>query len=368
YSFDGNWSSQLSLVSDRSGVSRGDVGVTRTMNRGGWTGTAIAATGWSRDLQDESSFSGIVNGATDWFNGSAYGYVNNTGQQMISGTLTGTQFLSADGVGVSNDLSSSFIRVIPDIKTTPGEKEVSLNDIHYNLRRGKRVTYQGNLGDSNAIIALEPYTDTEFVMDAETKSVDIEEPARREFVYPGTVYTIETRVTPLVSQLFVLSDLKGNPVQQVRCVGSGCQSVERLSDDGVFRVNYHRDGDIKLFSMNSLCINSPALSRKGVVYTYCLPGLDERDGRVAFSSHGGSVGKTELLYLGKYPVDPKAKDMLERLKAAGLTTHSVELGHYLYIYVQQSKEFTVVQRALLEDMDAYIVRNDADFNELFSVR
>ena len=367
YAFDDNWTSQTSISSDKSGLSRADVGLTRNISMGRWSGAATATTAWQRDLQDEASFSGVMGGATDWFNANLYGYTSNSGQHMASGTLTGSQFLSLQGGGLSNEDSTSFINVVPDIKVAPNEEAVTLGDIHYNVRRDQRATYQGNLGQSNAVIALTPYTDTEFAMDAEAKSIDIEQPTRREFVYPGTVYTIDTRITPLVSQLFVLSDVQGRPISQARCVGSGCQSVERLSDDGVFRVNYRQGADMTLVSMNRVCINSSELVRNGVVHTYCLPGLDDGGERIALSDRG-STNEGDLLYLGKYSRNAEPGVILEKLKLAGLSAHSVEVGRYLYIYVKHSNPYTLAQRTLLEGMDAYIVLNETDVNKLFSAR
>ncbi|MGL5407777.1 MAG: TcfC E-set like domain-containing protein [Shewanella sp.] len=369
YALGDKWSSQFSLASDKSGVSRAETGVTRTMQQGRWSGAATATAAWVRDqnVQREGAFSAIASGSGDLFSASAYGYASSGGQHMVSGTLTGSQFLSAQGAGMSYEQSPSFIRVVPDIKLVPGEDEISLDDIHYNVRRGKRATYQGNLGQSNAVISLTPYTDTEFAMDAEARSIHIERPTRREFVYPGSVYTIDTRITPLVSHLFVLSDIQGRPVTQARCVGEACQSVERLSDDGVFRVNYRRGGEIKLMSMNRACINSPELMRGNVVHTYCLPGLDDNEGRIALSRNG-VVGEGEFLYLGKYATGQDAQAMLAKLTSAGLIIHSVELGSQLYIYVRYSKEYTVAQRTLLEGMGAYIVLNEVDINKLFSAR
>lgn len=369
YALGDKWSSQLSLMSDKSGVSRAETGVTRTIQQGRWSGAATATAAWTRDQQEqgEGAFSVMANGSADWFTASTYGYASSAGQQMVSGTLTGSQFVSADGAGMSYEQSPSFIHVVPDIQLAPGVDTVSLDDIHYNVRRGKRTTYQGNLGQSNAVISLMPYTDTEFVMDAEAHSVDIEHPTRREFVYPGTVYTIDTRITPLVSQLFVLSDIQGRPVTQARCVGEACQSVERLSDDGVFRVNYRRGGDMKLMSMNRVCINNPELMLGEVIYTYCLPGLDDNEGRIALSRKGGVSGG-EFLYLGKYDVNQDAQAILTKLKSVGLATYSVEVGSQLYIYVKYSKQYTVAQRSLLEGMDAYIVLNETDINKLFSAR
>lgn len=369
YALGDKWSTQWSLASDKSGVSRAEAGVTRTAQLGRWSGAATASGAWNRDqtAPAEGAFSAMASGATDKFTASGYGYANSQGHHMVSGTLTGSQFVSAHGAGMSYEQSSSFIHVVPDIQKAPGEQDVSLDDIHYNVRRGKQAAYQGNLGQSNAVISVAPYTDTQFAMDAEARSIHIDQPMRREFVYPGSVYTIDARITPLVSQLFVLSDIQGRPISQARCVGEACQSVERLSDDGVFRVNYRQGGEMKLMSMNSVCIDSPELKRGDVMYTYCLPGLDDNEGRISLARKR-VVNDGDFLYLGKFAANDASQAVLAKLKAAGLATHTVTVSNQLYLYVTYSKEYAVAQRALLEGMDAYVVLNEVDINNVFSAR
>lgn len=357
YVFGDNWSSQLSMLSDKSGISRTDVGVTSSMSNGRWSGvaTATAARLLGQQESTEGSLSGMVSGSSDLANVGAYVYANNMGQHMLSGTFTGSQFLSLHSAGMSNEMSSSFFHVVPNIQISPDEDRISLDDINYNIRRDKRGAYQGNLGQSNAVIALTPYADTEFVMDAETRSVEIEKPTRREFTYPGTVYTIDTRITPLVSQLFVLSDFLGRPVTQARCIGDACQSVERVSDDGVFRVNYRQGGEMKLMSSNSVCINRASMSRSQVVHTYCLPGLDKNEGgidltRQCVADEGGT-------YLDQFPDNQDTTKILSKLKSVGLLTHVVKLDRQLYVYVKCNKQYTIAQRALLDSLGTHTALN-----------
>lgn len=369
YALGNDATAQLAMTTDRHGLSRSEAGITKSVASGDWAGSGTASLAWQRDLptQQEAALSGTVNGRTDWFNASAYGYLSSAERRMVSGTLTGTQFISGQGAGMTPEMGSSFMHIVPDIATDPAGTEVSLDGVNYNVRRGANATYLGRLTGDEAIVPLTPYTDTEFVMDAESSRLHIDNNIRREFVYPGTVYTIDAHITPMVTQLFVLNDIQGQPIRQVRCVGEACAGVEPVSDDGVFRVSYKAGGEFTLVSMNRVCVNEPALMKEGAIHTYCLPGLMEEEGRIAFSS-GGQTQASSLLYLGKYESRQEAQAIIGRLKDVGLVAQSVTVGPSLYLYVQYSKAFDVAQRAMLEGLEAYIVLNDANVDKLFSAR
>ncbi|MFB2928728.1 TcfC E-set like domain-containing protein [Aeromonas hydrophila] len=366
YALGRDTTSQLSLTTDRQGLSRSEAGITQSMARDNWSGSGTTTLAWQRDqaTPTEAAVAGAVNGHTEWFNASAYGYVNSGERRMVSGTLSGTQFIAAQGAGMTPEMGVSFMHIVPDRSAAP---DVSLAGVSYNVRRDAHTTYQGRLSDTTALLPLTPYTDTEVVLDAESRTLQIDPAMRRDFVYPGTVYTLDARVTPLVTQLFVLNDILGHPIRQARCVGVACAGVEPLSDDGVFRVKYRAGSPFTLLSMNRVCLNEPTLAKEGVIYTYCLPGLMSEEGRLAFSS-SGQPQASDWLYLGKYVSHQEASAIVARLQAVGLTVHAVTVGPYQYLYVRYRQHFNAAQRALLEQLEAYIVLNDADVDTLFSAK
>lgn len=377
YTLDDDTTSNFSITTDKSGLTRAEGSLTKNMTHGDWTtsGTTSLALQNKSDVRTEATLSGTVNGHTNWFNAGAYGYVGNNDRHMASMTLTGTQFISAEGAGLTYQPGSSFIHVTPEIAAVnpKGERDatqapdISLDDVYYNVRQGSRTTYHGDLDGGDTVIPLTPYTDTEFVIDADSRDLHIDNNVRREFVYPGTVYTVDAQVTPMVSQLFVLNDIHGKPVRQIRCVGEACSGVEPLSEDGVFRVNYEAGGDYRLVSANLLCITDPGMARAGAIETYCLPGLMSEGGRVAFSS-GESRDASELLYIGKYESTEEARTIIDKLGAVGLAAQSVEVGTSLYLYVKNNEAFSLAQRTMLEGLEAYIVLNDASVDKLMTAR
>lgn len=369
YALDSGMTGQFSMTKDRQGISRSEVGISKSMARGDWSGsgTVSLASLKNQPAKTEASLSGTLNGRSNWFNASGYGYLSSADRNMVSATLTGSQFISRDGMGMTPEMSSSFMNIVPDIAIGSSDKQISLDGVNYNVRRGANSSFQGRMTGDSTVIPLTPYTDTEFVMDAESRKLHIDNNIRREFVYPGTVYTIDARITPMVTQLFVLNDIHGQPIKQVRCMGDACAGVEPVSDDGVFRVSYKVGGQFTLVSMNRVCINEPGLERDGAIQTYCLPGLMSEEGRIAFSSTIPSQASDQL-YLGKYESRQEAQEIINRLKEVGLVAQSVAVGQSLYLYVQYSQAFNVAQRAMLEGLEAYIVLNDANVDKLFSAR
>lgn len=377
YTLDDNTTSNVSITTNKSGRSRAEGTLTKNMTHGDWTTSATTSLALQSDTDEqmEATFSGTVNGRTPWFNAGAYGYVGNNDRHMASMTLTGSQFISAEGVGFTHQAGSSFIHVTPEVTAVnpKGEHDatqttdVSLDDVDYNVRQGGRTTYHGNLEGGDTVIPLMPYTETEFVIDADSRNLHIDNNVRREFAYPGTVYTVDARVTPMVSQLFVLNDIHGKPVRKIRCVGDACSGVEPLSEDGVFRVNYQVGGDYRLVSSNLLCITESDKTQAGAIEASCLPGLMSEEGRVAFAS-GESQGISDLLYIGKYESTQEASAIIAKLGGVGLAAQAVEVGGNLYLYVKNSKVFSLAQRTTLEGLEAYIVLNDASVDKLMTAR
>ncbi|WP_080755630.1 TcfC E-set like domain-containing protein [Aeromonas hydrophila] len=369
YTLGGGATTQLSMTTDNNGLSRSEAGITKSITHGGWHGSGTASLAWQRDLStpSEAIISGNVNGRTNMFDASIYGYASSSERRMASGTFSGTQFISNKGIGMTPDMGSSFLNIVPDIVEHSATSEASLDGVHYNVRLGDNATYQGKLTGERSTIPLTPYTETEFVMDAESRNLHIENNILREFVYPGTVYTVDARITPMVTQLFVLNDINDQPIRQVSCVGEACAGVEPLSDDGVFRVNYRAGGEFSLISMNRVCINTPELMKDGAIHTYCLPGLMPEEGRIAFSS-SEQINPNDLLYLGKFESRKEARILIKQLKEVGLAVQSVAVGQNLYLYAQNSNSFNIVQRSMLEKLEVYIVLNDANIDELLSVR
>ena len=226
--------------------------------------------------------------------------------------------------------------------------------------------------DSSTLVKLNTYTEMEFKLNADTDNADIEEGQYRQFVMPGYYYQLNSKVIPLMSQVFLLNDMFGTPISSVRCLGDGCKSVETLSDDGVVRVNYQKNKQFKLVSAKRLCVYNPDLMGNTYIQAYCLPGLDDADNNVVWENKMDLIEQSEseraLLYIGKYKSTIEAEHILLRLKEVNLAPKSIEVGDNLYVYVRYLKQYNTAQRGVLDSLDAYVVFDTIHSNQLFSVR
>jgi hypothetical protein len=245
--------------------------------------------------------------------------------------------------------------------------------IAYNVLRDGEYFYRDKASlDESTLIKLSSYTEMAFELDADVDNIDIEEASYQQFVMPGYYYQFNSKVTPLMSQVFLLNDMFGVPISSVRCLGEGCKSVETLSDDGVVRVNYRKNAPFKLISAKRLCVYNPELMGESHIQAYCLPGLDEVDSNIVWEDKADLIAQSEaeraLLYIGKYESTIEAEHILLRLQEVGLAPKSIEVGDNLYVYVRYLKQYSTAQRDLLESLDAYVVLDSININQLFSVR
>ncbi len=377
---DDHWSSSLtwtrkfgSQLTGRVGVYVDDDGfaynqssLTADVKGEDWSasGTAGAKLGaqWTT-----AELSGAVNGHSEYAKYNAYGYLNGDGQGAVSGTMSGTQIVSPSGVVATHQTGKAFANINPNLEQDT-ERDINVN---YQLTRDKRYWYRGSVDvTSSQLLTLPHYTEVGIELDADNYNAELDARYQQHFVMPGMYYSLDTSVSPLLSQRFVFSDMNGDPIQSVRCFGDGCKSVEMLSEDGVFRVNYRQGEAFKLISDKRLCVYDDSLMGRTYINAYCLPGLDNVGDNLVWD---GKLDKAlelsrSLLYLGKYPSNDEAKSLISRLEEAGLTSKVVPVGQELYVYVHYQEQYTTAQRHLLEDLEAYVIFDTVYPDELFSVR
>ncbi|WP_282252819.1 TcfC E-set like domain-containing protein [Vibrio campbellii] len=313
-----------------------------------------------------AELSGTLSGHSDHVQYSSYGYLNDQGQGSLSGTISGTQVVSRSGIATTHQRGQAFANITPTLTQKP-ERDIKVN---YQLTRDKKYWYRGSVdADEAQMLMLSPYTEVGFELDADSSNAELTSRQQQDFVMPGMYYHLDTDVVPLQSQTFVFSDMQGAPIQSVRCLGEGCKSVEILSEDGVFRVNYRQGEAFKLVSDKRLCVYDPSLMGDAYVSAYCLPGLDDSADSIVWQEQMETAPSADsLLYIGKYVNQDEAKHMLTQLSEVGLKSKVVTVGEALYVYVRYQGHYTVAQRAILEGLEAYVIFDAVYPDELFSVR
>lgn len=311
----------------------------------------------------ESEVSASVNGHSRYLGYSTHGYASDTGERNLSGNLTTTQVISAQGVHSTYKRGKSFIALEPQVEGQLKDDTV----MSVNLSKDGSFSYRDNVSvGQNDLIELTPYSDMELELDADSYNVEIENNREKHFVRPGTFFPLNSKVIQLQSQIFVLNDMNGQPVKFVNCIGDGCKDVETLSEDGVFRVNYRNNQPFKLVSEKTLCVYDESLIGQSYIQAYCLGGLEETGSLV--NNHGSSNSTENLVYIGKYESVEEVETIVGQISKVGLKTKSIEVGSARYLYVNYTDRYTTAQRSLLESLEAYAILDTINVNELFSVR
>ncbi|HIF9079025.1 TPA: TcfC E-set like domain-containing protein [Photobacterium damselae] len=357
------------LYFDKDGLSYNQNSLTYTQNdlRGVDSISATAGVKLSTRGESEGELSSSAYGHTSAFNYNGYGYVNTNGERSLSGNLSGTQILSAQGGALTHQRGKSFIELAP---TLPKDKTVQLQ---YDVIKNGDYWYRDKLNaNSVKMLDVSPYSEVDIKLNAEAENVDIKNNQYQHFVMPGMYYQLNSELIPLESQLFVFNDLFGKPITSLRCLGDGCENVEELSDDGVYRLNYRSQKPFKLISDKRLCVYNPEQLGQNYIQGYCLPGLDNQEDKIPFEqrplqSRPGDV-QNALLYIGKFESSQEAHHIIEQLKTVGLPSKSVTLGDAQYVYVQYLERYSLAQRTLLDNLDTYVIHDVVQPKQLFSVR
>ncbi|MGR5235675.1 TcfC E-set like domain-containing protein [Vibrio alfacsensis] len=375
-------SGQLAAHFDKQGFAYNRNSMTYQTQHENVSSYSTAAIKLAGDGAAEAELSSSINGHTDYVGYSGYGYLNDQGSGSVSGSLSGTQILSRHGAAMTHERGVSFVHIAPQYPNSSGRRDNADNSnesnnshdriaIKYNMLRDGQFSYRDELIGDSQLLDLTPYSHIEFTLDAEADNVDIENKEYRHFVMPGSYYQLNSKVTPLESRLFVLNDMFDQPVSSARCIGEGCVSIEPVSEDGVFRVNYRQGAPFKIVSSQRLCVQNTALKSASYAQAYCLPGLDESQDRLAWSNQlelNNKAGEGTLLYLGKYELNEESSRIVSHLIKVGLALKTVEIDKTIYVYVKFQDYFTQAQRTLLESLNAYVILDVINIEHLFSVR
>ncbi|MEZ8127053.1 TcfC E-set like domain-containing protein [Vibrio splendidus] len=354
-------STQFSVYGDEHGLDKNTNYLRMNRNHGNWFSNASLGASVDRDAQTMSDLSGSLSGHNQHINATAYGYMNDSGTQSLSGGLSGTQIFSLEGVDTTYEKSRAFAKVSKHFNgagDNPGVRLVVTKDGKYQQNR--------EILQETSVIKLDDFASQELTLDQGSNNVDIEGNRLNVFTLPGSYYHLEAQVIELLSRVVILDDVNDKPIDSLQCIGDGCVSVEPLSDDGVYRVNYKKDIPYRLVSHKGLCIYDPqAISH----YTngYCLPGIEsEAMKRWPDSSKLlEQVEREELLvYLGRFKAGTESDGIKRRLDTHSIRYKAIEVAGEAFFYVMDKQEFMPAQIDLLEKLDAYVLLRNAEVDLL----
>lgn len=373
--FGSSSSYQLSTNFNQSAITQVQANISHLHSGKNWH--ASSQLGLKKYKDDNSIIEGSasVYGENDYMRYNAYSFVSSDKHYSVSGSLSSTQMFSSEGSAITSEQGKSFIELMPQWENDNNNNN---NEVSYRLLKNNKTWLDEDISiGKSRIIKLPLYENVNFELDLESSNIDSKNSSGDFLAVPGSYYKIKNKITPYSSQIFVFSDINGDPITQIRCIGVSCKSVEELSDDGVFRVNFISGSSFKLVSNKRLCIYNPDLFGKRYIQAYCLPGLENSEGMLVRDSTPESIVTTKkekekdeeaIIYIGKYKSNKKTKTILSQLNKAGLKLKSINISNIKYVYVQHNKNYTLTQIALLESLDAYAILDNINTNQLFSSR
>lgn len=300
--------------------------------------------------------SAFGSGSNEAMRYNSYAFYSTDKDYSVSGTIKSTQILTKDDISVTNKTGRSFVKVNPQWTSTPNDS----GEITYTIYKDGKRNYSGTVASDESFIASLPeYSDVRFELDTEYSGVEVDVKSKESFATPGTHYELNSRVTPLRSQVFLLNDIDGNAIPTATCAGEGCKSVNDVTD-GVYRVTYREEQSFHLISQNRICVFNPEHFGNNYVHSYCLEGLNDID-------ESSSIVYNDMKYIGVYQSTEATLKIIQRLEELGLASRYVSVGNQLYVYVRYESEFTVAQAQILGQLETHLVSTKFKPENMFSV-
>ncbi|MGV3003259.1 TcfC E-set like domain-containing protein [Vibrio sp. E150_018] len=357
----------MSIMDNKKTYSYTDVSY--LTNNDGWSSTSQIGIKRYGESNTTTEAALSLQGNTDIAKYDTYSYINSEGERSISANISGTQMFSSDGVSGTFQKGQAFIELTPKLMSTESSEIESVDYIA--LKNGKYWYSDAVDINEKKMVSIPAYSLINFKLDDESINVNALD-NDEYFVMPGNYYHLNSEIIPLKSQIFILNDINGDPINTARCIGNGCRNIEVLSTDGVFRINYYQDKAFKIISDKRECVYDSDLIGSRYIYAYCLPGLNN-DGLLIYKHESLDVKKIDhnndlLIYIGKYEVTTEAEKIIEKLNQAGLDSKSINIGKVSYVYVPYKTTYSIEQRSLLDNLDAYVITDEVDIDKIFAVR
>lgn len=368
YKFDDTYSMRTSVSTNNDGFAFAQQEFTATKTHDDQVLSATVAskvesygeTPWSNELLLSGS------GSNQYVNYSGFGYASTEEQFSVSGTLRGTQIVTKDEFVATKNDGKSFVKVTPEWTSVPTEDSA----ISYSIYKDGENRHTGEVdAQSEFITSIPVYSDVYVDLDTEYTDVEVDVSSVEHFSVPGSYLNVNSRVTPLKSQVFILNDIYGDNIENAQCAGSGCKSVEPVSGDGVYRVVYRENDNFHLIGDNAICVFNPAKFGSKYMQSFCLEGLEDATSYAFTESDGDHIETfyNGLTYMGVYRATKNTYEILERLQELEIESRFVEVGKHLYVYVKQIDSHTTAQTSTLNELNEYLVHKEFNSENMFSV-
>ena len=303
------------------------------------------------------------------FGGNDYGrldisaYTSTQAQHGVTMSISSTQVITGEGINFSDKKSSSYVLV--DVNKVDGLEE-NIGRGSFSLTKDNKQNKRFIVYKDTILVPIQDYYQYKAYFDSE--SVDLfnsGDSYSNFFSHPGTVATLKTKVSRVVSFVSAFNDLNDQPIKDISCDGVGCLRLNKVVD-GVYRVTVLEGASFELSSMSGnikqRCLLPYELSSTELMNfgsNYCLP--MESTSENIFVNVSGEVLKVR--FIGVYGDLPGVSKALNKLEELGYIIIQRSIGKLKAIYVAQAdgkiNDMYVKHKKLFEELKVLAKRNYA---------
>lgn len=270
-----------------------------------------------------------TSGTTKYARMNASAHMSTNGANGINAGLSSTQIVTTKGVYITDKAAKAYTLV--DVNHLPNSEPILDEKGYFSLKKEGRNNSKFIVYNDKTIVPLEEYSQYDANFDSE--SVDLYNYGDSKvtmFTHPGTVASIEPKVSRVVSFVTAFNDISEQPITEIECHGEGCIEVNEMTD-GVYRVTVLEGVNFELSAQENQCLlpyEFTSTNQMNFGQNYCLP--IAQDKQIDLIDAGEQL---QAMYLGAYERSNELNKALENLKSHGYRIIQKEVGLFKAIYI-----------------------------------
>ncbi|NDJ80265.1 hypothetical protein GXP65_04460 [Vibrio campbellii] len=322
-----------------------------------------AGTTYSDNAQDDNkvNYYGSTSGnyKNKYIDGNAFAYVDSHSSN-ISGSLSSTTLITNDGIKQTRSKSDSYLVI-------NNENNAKLSDTNKgdqaflataNLKANGTHTGRILLDHKEVVYPLDQYLDYQIALDEDAS--DYHNLGRSKYQatsYPGTVMNLDVDLREVKSYISIFNDIEGNPIDLVECLGTGCVSVEQITD-GVFKFRISSGLPFELRTSAQRClIPSPdEFSTQNLGKNFCMPNFEEEG---QFRITRGDSGNY-YYYVGEFNDMDIIESYETSLNDSSLKFVKQTVGTRTFLFVESPSLLALNQQEAIESLSQYALEETLD--------
>ena len=304
---------------------------------------------------------------SDQWNGNAMVYANTSSEYDGYADMQTTTVLSGGGWYQTHKQADSYLLV-----TNTGDQGLSLNDdgdkvlTTVQLKENKESAGRLVVDKAKIVYPLNVYK--EYQAKVDDSSSDYYNKGER-FVQgsslPGTALQLNVDNREVRSYISVFSNIEGEPIDDVACIGDGCVSVEMLTE-GVFKFRVSKGLSFKLkTSLNQHCFIPSPNSRvhQNLGKNFCMPQFDNVNGLQI------SKGDNEqyYYYVGEFATLDKLASYVKALNEENSNIKLIKkyIGERIFLFVRTPQYLTQKEVSLVDTLSTYALEEKSSSSYVY---